>query len=200
MIEALGLTSLASIQRLTRSVDRFAWVTGQPDHIPAAMGGEVRQDLALQGPTSGTRPRRCLSPRNLRPLAPQGQHRLGAKRVITRACFIHDERRLILPAFGTFTGGLNVRHPSIMSLFEAEFALRDWSYQLRTIPVGGANRIGTGARSPGLSGLHDPNSHRSAVTRDENPTPSSQPGAASTDSTADPRPSLVWFRHDLRLR
>jgi len=42
--------------------------------------------------------------------------------VITRACFIHDERRLILPAFGTFTGGLNVRHPSIMSLFEAESA------------------------------------------------------------------------------
>ncbi len=37
------------------------------------------------------------------------------------------------------------------------------------------------------------------MTRDENPTPSSQPGAAPTDSTADPRPSLVWFRHDLRL-
>jgi hypothetical protein len=29
-------------------------------------------------------------------------------RTLRRRCFVHDDRRLVLPAFGAFTGGLNV--------------------------------------------------------------------------------------------
>ena len=38
-------------------------------------------------------------------------------RGVRRACFITDGSRLILPAFGAFTGGLNVRDPAIAGLF-----------------------------------------------------------------------------------
>ncbi|MBX9615711.1 MAG: ligase-associated DNA damage response endonuclease PdeM [Caulobacteraceae bacterium] len=38
-------------------------------------------------------------------------------RRVRRPCFVTDGRRLILPAFGAFTGGLNVLDPAIAGLF-----------------------------------------------------------------------------------
>nr|WP_312293732.1 ligase-associated DNA damage response endonuclease PdeM [Brevundimonas diminuta] len=38
-------------------------------------------------------------------------------RGVRRPCFVTDGRRLILPAFGAFTGGLDVRDPAITGLF-----------------------------------------------------------------------------------
>jgi DNA ligase-associated metallophosphoesterase len=38
-------------------------------------------------------------------------------RMVRRACFVTDGHRLILPAFGAFTGGLNVLDAAIASLF-----------------------------------------------------------------------------------
>jgi hypothetical protein len=38
-------------------------------------------------------------------------------RMVRRACFVTDGRRLILPAFGAFTGGLNVLDPAVAGLF-----------------------------------------------------------------------------------
>jgi len=36
---------------------------------------------------------------------------------ISRPCFVADGRRLLLPAFGAYTGGLDVRDPAIARLF-----------------------------------------------------------------------------------
>ena len=38
-------------------------------------------------------------------------------RCISRRCFVSDGRRLVMPAFGAFTGGLNVRHPAFADVF-----------------------------------------------------------------------------------
>ena len=46
---------------------------------------------------------------------PKARMRLPAKNVTGR-CFIHDNRALIMPAFGAFTGGLNILDPAIQSL------------------------------------------------------------------------------------
>jgi DNA ligase-associated metallophosphoesterase len=45
---------------------------------------------------------------------------VGYGRGVRRPCFVTDGSRLILPAFGAFTGGLNVRDPAIAGLFTAE--------------------------------------------------------------------------------
>lgn len=37
--------------------------------------------------------------------------------VVRRACFISDSRRAILPAFGAYTGGINIREAAIAGLF-----------------------------------------------------------------------------------
>src|SRR3546814_13033512 len=42
-------------------------------------------------------------------------------RRITAPCFVTDGRRLILPAFGAFTGGLDVLDPAIGGLFANGF-------------------------------------------------------------------------------
>ena len=33
------------------------------------------------------------------------------------ACFVTDQRRLVMPAFGAYTGGMDVREPAIARLF-----------------------------------------------------------------------------------
>ena len=37
--------------------------------------------------------------------------------VVSRACFVADARRVLLPALGAYTGGLDVRDPAIARLF-----------------------------------------------------------------------------------
>jgi DNA ligase-associated metallophosphoesterase len=41
----------------------------------------------------------------------------AAGTVITRPCFVADAQRLLLPAIGAYTGGLDVRDPAIAGLF-----------------------------------------------------------------------------------
>jgi DNA ligase-associated metallophosphoesterase len=37
--------------------------------------------------------------------------------MVTRPCFVVDGRRILLPAFGAYTGGLDIRDPAIAGLF-----------------------------------------------------------------------------------
>ncbi|NVO12854.1 MAG: ligase-associated DNA damage response endonuclease PdeM [Rhodoplanes sp.] len=39
-------------------------------------------------------------------------------RSLTRRCFAGDGRRMVMPAFGAFTGGLNVRHAAFEAVFD----------------------------------------------------------------------------------
>ncbi|MGA0546468.1 ligase-associated DNA damage response endonuclease PdeM [Brevundimonas sp. VNH65] len=52
---------------------------------------------------------------HLHPAARVAAHGRGVR----RPCFVTDGNRILLPAFGAFTGGLNVRDPAIAGLFPA---------------------------------------------------------------------------------
>lgn len=109
------------LRALTAQVDRFVWVQGNHDpRPPQALGGEWRPALqagpllfrheairgvALHGEVSGH-----YHPKAQVPVR-------GA--LVTRPCFVCDGRRLILPALGAYTGGLNVRSPAIRRYFPA---------------------------------------------------------------------------------
>ena len=43
-------------------------------------------------------------------------------RTQSRRCFVVGRRRIVLPAFGAYAGGLDVRDEAISRLFEPEFA------------------------------------------------------------------------------
>ena len=51
-----------------------------------------------------------------------GFHCDGSRRVSGR-CFVTDGRRLILPAFGAFTGGLDVLNPALARLLRPRFRI-----------------------------------------------------------------------------
>lgn len=44
-------------------------------------------------------------------------------RRLSGACFIHDERRIVLPAFGAYTGGLHIESEPFRALFPARFRI-----------------------------------------------------------------------------
>jgi len=53
---------------------------------------------------------------------------------ITRACFIADQKRVIMPAYGTYTGGLSVRSDEIKVLFENDATVMLTGNKIRTVP------------------------------------------------------------------
>ena len=102
-------------------VRRWTWVHGNHDaDAAAALGGEALAELALDG----------IAFRHAATDAPPGEisghyhpkaRVRGYGRSVARPCFVEDGRRLILPAFGAFTGGLDVADPAIAGLFPAGF-------------------------------------------------------------------------------
>jgi DNA ligase-associated metallophosphoesterase len=96
---------------------RLIWVTGNHDPIgPRGLPGEAAGDLSLGGlrlthePEAGAAPGQIAG--HLHPCA-RVKARGGSVR---RRCFVTDGERLILPAFGALTGGLNVRDPAFAPL------------------------------------------------------------------------------------
>lgn len=111
----------AEIQRLAAQV-RFVWIAGNHDPVPPPAGwGDVAEEIdrgplvfrheAHFGPADGEvsghyHPVAALTVRG---------------RGLRRRCFLTDGRRLILPAFGAYAGGLNALDPAIAQLFPDDY-------------------------------------------------------------------------------
>jgi DNA ligase-associated metallophosphoesterase len=107
------ITRLAAI---TASVE-FVWVQGNHDPTPPdGVGGNWFESFAT-GPLVF---RHEAEPRASGEISghyhPKATIAARAGHV-TRACFVTDARRVLLPAFGAYTGGLDVRDPAIARLF-----------------------------------------------------------------------------------
>jgi DNA ligase-associated metallophosphoesterase len=97
---------------------RFIWVLGNHDpHPPNGIGGEFVQEFV-------THP--ILFRHEAVPKADVaeivGHHHPKASvpargGTLSRPCFVSDQRRLMMPAFGAYTGGLDVRNSAIARLF-----------------------------------------------------------------------------------
>jgi DNA ligase-associated metallophosphoesterase len=65
---------------------------------------------------------------------PKAHVPLGA-RSASGKCFIHSETLLIMPSFGSYTGGLNIRHAAIQDLFAGQTARIHLLYRERVYCV-----------------------------------------------------------------
>jgi DNA ligase-associated metallophosphoesterase len=94
------------------------WIVGNHDADgPKALPGDVVEALPLAGLRLGHEPRPGLAPGevagHLHPAA-----RVAAPRgTVRRRCFVTDGSRMILPAFGAYAGGLNIRDKAFAGLF-----------------------------------------------------------------------------------
>lgn len=96
----------------------WVWIAGNHDPNPLAPPGRHLGELRV-GPLFFRHEARLDSPPGEISGHFHPKLRLPVKgRAITRACFLHDARRLILPAFGAYAGGLRADHPSLLELFE----------------------------------------------------------------------------------
>ncbi|SFG50376.1 putative phosphoesterase [Novosphingobium sp. CF614] len=103
---------------LTRALD-WVWITGNHDpHIGAEAGGICVAELE----TGGFVLRHMARPGTTQPEISGHFHpRLvihARERRIARPCAVRSESRLILPAFGALTGGMNAADPEILSALQ----------------------------------------------------------------------------------
>lgn len=97
---------------------RFVWVQGNHDPTPpAGLGGDWMESFAA-GPmlfrheaVAAADPGEVVGHHHPKATIPA---RTGP---VSRPCFVFDGRRLMMPAFGAYTGGLDVRDPAINRLF-----------------------------------------------------------------------------------
>ncbi len=94
----------------------WIWITGNHDPEPAdGIGGVFEPALAIGALTFRHLPSGADGEvaGHLHPVA-RVSHR---GRAVSRRCFAADERRMVMPAFGAFTGGLNVRAAAFADVF-----------------------------------------------------------------------------------
>ena len=109
----------ATLQALQRGRD-WVWIAGNHDPEPAGgIGGSFAQTFALgpivfrHAPQAGASAGEIAG--HLHPLARVAQR----GRTTSRRCFAGDGRRLVMPAFGAYTGGLNVLDYAFANIFGA---------------------------------------------------------------------------------
>jgi hypothetical protein len=110
-------TDRAMLRLLQHRRDWF-WIAGNHDPAPpGSLGGSAAATLALGAltfrhePASGATDGEIAG--HLHPVA----RIAGRGRTVSRRCFASDGRRLVMPAFGAYTGGLNVRHRAFAEVF-----------------------------------------------------------------------------------
>jgi len=140
--ERLGPDERARLRRLQAGRE-WVWITGNHDPaISASVGGIVRESMALgplvlrHEPASGP-----VAGEIAGHLHPAARVLLNGAR-LRRPCFVADRTRIVLPAFGAFTGGLNVLDAAFGRLFEPAGAFevhvlgRDGVYPVATASLG----------------------------------------------------------------
>lgn len=106
------------IRQLTGDVE-FIWVTGNHDTCPPMdLGGKIVESVEIDGVTLRHEPqdRLEISAEIAGHLHPVASVVMRGRR-LRRRCFVTSENRIIMPAFGAYTGGLNVRNQAFDNLF-----------------------------------------------------------------------------------
>lgn len=116
----IDMTDLKSL-RILQEDREWIWLTGNHDQtINDIMGGEVLPEITVTGITLRHEPRAGTVTHEI-----AGHLHPAARLVLNgtslrRPCFVGNGRRLILPAFGAYAGGLNILSHAIEPLFGTE--------------------------------------------------------------------------------
>jgi uncharacterized protein len=117
--ERIDHADLASLRTITAQVETI-WITGNHDPDPPQdVGGTITRQVALGPVTLRHEPMQLGADEieisgHLHPAASvvSRGHRIRCR------CFIADQRRLIMPAFGSYTGALGISSEAFDGLFE----------------------------------------------------------------------------------
>jgi len=111
----LGAEDRENLHALQRGRD-WIWLTGNHDPEPAAnIGGVFQESFGSSALTFRHRPSGAVGEiaGHLHPIA-RIVHR---GRAVSRRCFAADATRMVMPALGVLTGGLNIRDAAFADVF-----------------------------------------------------------------------------------
>lgn len=109
----------ASLTALQRGRE-WVWIAGNHDPDPAdGIGGAFAATLGLGALTFRHEPSRDAPEGELAGHLHPVARIVQRGRAVSRRCFATDGKSLVMPAFGAFTGGLNIRDRAFTSVFGA---------------------------------------------------------------------------------
>ncbi len=116
-----GTTTLLDADRLRLMAllgkSHWTWLSGNHDPSPHALGGTCLPHLEHRGLTLTHEPRRGglgFVAGHLHPAATVVANGSATR----RPCFVHDNRLLLLPAYGAGAGSMNILGPAFAGLFD----------------------------------------------------------------------------------
>lgn len=99
---------------------RLVWAIGNHDADgPRALPGEIADEMTLETLTLRHEPQDGPQAGEVAGHLHPAARVAGRTGTVRRRCFVTDAQRLILPAFGAYAGGLNVRDEAFATLFAA---------------------------------------------------------------------------------
>jgi DNA ligase-associated metallophosphoesterase len=118
--ERLPASSRALLEELTSRLD-WTWIVGNHDPgFADHCGGRIVEEEEVGGILLRHEARADEArPEISGHFHPKLRLSMNGRR-ISRRCFVASDRKLILPAFGSLTGGLDVRHPEIARAVSGE--------------------------------------------------------------------------------
>ena len=112
----------------------WVWVTGNHDPAPPVAAGTPRAALALGPLTFRHIPEAAACGEVAGHYHPKLRLGLGGARA-SRPCFLIDAARVVMPAFGTYTGGLSTDAAALASLMGAGALAVMTGPQARPVPM-----------------------------------------------------------------
>jgi hypothetical protein len=96
----------------------WIWIAGNHDPAPpAGIGGETRDSLAVGPLTLRHEPLPGAAPGEIAGHLHPAARVFSPSGSVRRRCFVSDGSRCVMPAFGAFAGGLNIRDVAFAPLF-----------------------------------------------------------------------------------
>ncbi len=114
----LGAADVARLAAIAR-VAEFIWISGNHDPAPTHLPGQ-RAAVWREGPFVFRHQAALQAVAGETEISGHYHPKAGIEtraKTISRPCFVTDAARLILPAYGAYAGGLDVREPAIARLF-----------------------------------------------------------------------------------
>lgn len=127
----------------------WVWIAGNHDPAPMVLGGRHAVELA-HGPLTF----RHIAIRKARAGEISGHYHPKTRvplrgRDLARPCFLRDAVRVILPAFGAYTGGLWTDHPALKALIPGPACAILTGDPCVTVPIAAASKSSRSAASLG---------------------------------------------------
>jgi hypothetical protein len=110
-----------TLMRLGRAA-QWIWIAGNHDPAPPSwLDGNIAEEIAIGGLVFRHEPSAAHAPGEIAGHLHPCKSITRRGRSLRRRCFVSDATRLLMPAFGAYTGGLDVHDRAVRTLFGEAF-------------------------------------------------------------------------------